>query len=207
MVLPQRYIDIKAYFDGLQVAGEMLGENQVGIDIKKYRNYMSITTKTSMAKHNDVSNWQMEHYFKYGPLVGKDPNSKELDEDGDVMWNKSSSKDEEHHFYIPFSIGMSRTEDNIWIEGSLPLVNFTNEGVRTFVSERQIIKMYNNSIGYDLSKHGVENVSLTKEIGKSYLKLSGKLNINHSVEAVAQIYNILKKETEFNFKNLLKQKW
>lgn len=177
MNIPERYLDIRDYFEGLQIAGELSDESRIEIQKLKYQDSTQFVARTILGENRDYIGYDNKSYYFQRAKINKN-----------------------YSYYFPYTVIMNRFEDDVEIRVFLPAAIGDEKEKLVFVNYKQVEKMYRNGLLYDLKVKGFKNISMTR--ASQGFELKAKLGPDHTHKDVADIYEIAKKRSTTAFNSL-----
>ncbi|AEO93573.1 gp314 [Bacillus phage G] len=165
-MVPQRYFNIKDYFEGLQVAGELSDEFKVQIEKYKYPDSIQYSVRTTLSPVKTRYGFSNIDHFFPRVAIGKD-----------------------QYHYFPFVVTLDRFEDVVDLNTVLPKVDTTKDS-GAFSNTHQVFKMYKNSIVGELTERNFENVSLN-DVQRGF-ELRASLSKKQDIEDISKMYDFVR---------------
>jgi hypothetical protein len=162
MKLPGRYKEVLDFFEGLHIAGEMLGENVVKFQIQKTKSSMQVLTKTSLGNVQSYADKRL-YFFK------------------EENFEKQSK------FYFAFTVTLEREKDEILIHAFLPRIGENYY----FATSSALKKMYENGFVFDLLKSGFQEARIN-EVSSQGIELFAIAGPTISYEQISELYSEVK---------------
>lgn len=174
MKIPERYGDIRDFFEGLQIAGELSDEFPIEIIKNKYKTGVQFLIRTYMG---ETRGFESSYYFQQGNMKNK------------------------RMGYFPFIVTMDRFKDEVTIHTTLPALIIDSSGERIFAGIGQIEKMYKNGYNLELSSKGFDKVEIKRGTYQRF-DVNCILGENNGHEDISVIYEKVKKLSIDSFRIL-----